>query len=135
MTTPTLVDAARATADALEEVEGHVGAYLWEGFGYADDLAALRAAIDREAERQEIIEGLVEAAREYATNNQSGTIRLVGGPEVWPAYMEGEGEFVRCFGCHARLTEKHPEHRGRCLVGVFTAALARYDAMKEDDRG
>ena len=105
MTTPTLLDAAREYVEALEEVEGHVGAYLWEKHGYAETIAQARAAIAREEERQEIIEGLVEAAREA---------------EVWyvPTYD------------YTRESGQNPDRARR-----FRAALARYDAMKEDDRG
>ena len=97
MTTPTLLDAAKATADALEEVEGHVGAYLWEKHGYAETVAQARAAIAREEERQKVIEGLVEAAR------------VTGG------WFQGDNNNAR--------------------PNVLIRALARYDAIKEDDRG
>ena len=64
----------------------------------------LRAAIAREEERQETIDALVEAAREA---------------EVWyvPTYD------------YTRESGQNPDRARR-----FRAALARYDAMKEDDR-
>jgi len=100
----TLLDAAEEAAGWLEE------------YGQTESEALLssnlRAAIAREEERQEIIEGLVEAARVLAF----------------------EAHALRA---HALCTTTAPAghvHYVNDAVHSTSAALARYDAMKEDDR-
>ena len=127
MTTPTLLDAARRMLQEGETAPGwgqYHGDNGWSctycdnhevnpyeldelaDYRHADDcpVPIFRAAIAREEERQEIIDALVEAAREA---------------EVWyvPTYD------------YTRESGQNPDRARR-----FRAALARYDAMKEDDR-
>ena len=108
----TLLDAAREYVEARVgaaqtnvDPERRAAAMTRHGMAFS----ALRAAIAREEERQEIIEGLVEAARHDA---------VIG--ERWA-----------CWGCGQVM----PAHLPDCGFKAVRTALARYDAMKEDDRG
>jgi hypothetical protein len=110
----TLLDAARAAAEWLEQYGGTESEALLS--------SALRAAIAREEERQEIIEGLVEAARLLleVAEQTSHTDRLCGTTTI----LANGSFFIEGCAC------------GRdAAVEDTRAALARYDAMKEDDRG
>ena len=108
----TLLDAAReyveARVDAAQtnvDPERRAAAMTRHGMAFS----ALRAAIAREEERQEIIDALVEAAR-VAVPILDGVEDQVGeSPQEWT-------------------------QRADASANAITAALARYDAMKEDDR-
>ena len=103
MTTPTLLDAAR---EVLFAATGKRDPFTIR----RRHLDALRVAIAREEERQEIIEGLVEATRETE-----------GLP--WPDMAQVWAD-----------SDVDEYNRAMFAFVQMSAALARYDAMKEDDR-
>lgn len=126
MTTPTLVDAARSLMNTAYAARVAIPSGQPDGAELVRRADIVRAAIDREAERQEIIEGLVKAARVYAPTCSEC-------PSMATNYLYAGGdEHYRC--------DIHRAQRGRVFdlddasEINLRAALARYDAMKEDDR-
>ena len=152
MTTPTLLDAARRMLQEGETAPGwgqYHGDNGWSctycdnhevnpyeldelaDYRHADDcpVPIFRAAIASEEERQEIIEGLMAAAREARRQLfLTDTLPRLDGEDSDYAHAVDNilwGEVLDSWG---RRSDTPNVNR------TLAAALARYDAMKEDDR-